>query len=269
MSIDGGLITTLQQIINDKSNESDIDYTITQFLLKNLYNEKISASKISDECHTSIASITRFAQNLGYTGFSDFKKEFDLLRFEKQEMQIDLKVFNKNKNQSKTNSTDLLHDEMKNVGKVFTNYIEEIDLKMIERLADLIHEADKVIIYSILIPGNLSLILQNMLLTAGKYVEYFSNTEHQFNSSKTLSKNDLTLFISLEGSHIMNKELTLSVTESEATNVLITHNPEMKLGSLFDYIFPLGDHDIERSGKYKLLVLIEYLSHYYFKKYSI
>lgn len=269
MSVDGGLITILQQIINNKNNESDIDYAITQFLLKNLYNEKISASKISEACHTSIASITRFAQELGYTGFSDFKKDFDLLRFEKQEMQIDLKVFNKNKNRSKTNSTDLLRDEMREVAAVFTNYIEEIDLKMIEQLADLIHKADKVIIYSILIPGNLSLILQNMLLTAGKYVEYFPNTEHQFKSTETLNKNDLSLFISLEGSHIMNKELTLSVTESEAINVLITHNPEMKLGSLFDYIFPLGNHDIERSGKYKLLALIELLSHYYFKKYPL
>jgi len=269
MSMDGGLITALQQIVNDKSNESEINYVIAKYLLKNLYNEKMSARFISEGSNISIASITRFAQHLGYSGFSDFKKDFDLLRFDKQELQIDLKTINKNKNTTKSGSIDELHSDFINVSKAFDRFIKDIDFKNVEHLADLIHDADNVIIYSILIPGNLSLILQHMLLTAGKYVEYFPDMKHQYASSKDLSEDDLAIFISLEGSHVMNKRLTLSVIDSKATNVLITHNPEMKLSSLFNYIVPLGEHDFERSGKYKLLAFIEYLMNYYLNKYTI
>lgn len=267
MNLEAGFISALQQIINDKKNKTDIDYTIAQYILNNLYSKDITANKISVECHTSIASVTRFAQNLSYSGFSDFKNDLDLLRVQKKEMQIDLNSFD-NKNHSTTNSTEKLLDEFITSSKSFEDFITEIDLLLIEELADQINKADNIVIYSILIPGNLSLILQNMLLTAGKYVEHFPAIRDQYDSTKELSENDLTLFVSLEGTHTMNKELTLSVTESDATNVLITHNPEMKLGSLFDYIIPLGNHDIERSGKYKLLAFIEILSHFYFKKYS-
>ena len=80
-----------------------------------------------------------------------------------------------------------------------------------------------------------------------------------------ISKDDLALFVSLEGSHISQREMTLSITDTGATSVLITQNPDMKLNSVFDHILSLGDHDIERSGKYKLLMFIEYFSHFYMR----
>lgn len=267
MSLNGALVTTLQQLINQSSKASDIDRTIARYLLKNLYCDNITANKIADECHTSSASVTRFAQNLGYEGFSELKKDFDLMKFEFHEMKIDVKAFHKEEDHQNRNLTKLFDEEMLEASKDIEDYINNLDTEIIEKLCELIHEAKHITIYSTLIPGNLSQVLQNMLLTAGKYVECFPSIKQQYEASQKLKEGDLAIFVSLEGSHVMNKELTFSITESNASSVLITHNPEMKLASMFDHIVPLGKHASERSGKYKLLMFIEYLAHFYFNKY--
>ncbi|MEI4283686.1 hypothetical protein WKV52_10370 [Tetragenococcus halophilus] len=64
----------------------------------------------------------------------------------------------------------------------------------------------------------------------------------------------------------MQKDLTLSIINSKASNILITQNSHMKLSSLFDTVVTLGDHDLERTGKYKLLAFVELLGNYYILK---
>lgn len=268
MSIYGGLIISLQQIINQFNKRSDIDYTIAKYLLNNLYQDNLSINKISEDCHISTASVTRFSQNLGYQGFTELKKDYDLLKSEKHEMEIDFFKTDKANYLSHSKEETSLTSEFHLVANEIEKFIDNFDIELIEKLSQLIYESNKIGLYATSIPGNISLILQNTLLTVGKFIECYPTTLQQFESAKQLTKNDLAIFISLEGSHVMNRDLTLAVTDSEATSVLITHNPEMKLGSLFDYIIPLGDHGITRSGKYKLLIFIEYLTHFYFVNYS-
>lgn len=268
MSVYGGLIISLQQIINQFNKTSDIDHTIAKYLLNNLYQDNLTINTISEDCHISTASVTRFAQNLGYQGFTELKKDYDLLKSEKHEMEIDFLAIDKTDHLSNSKNESILTSEFQSVIKDIDAFINNLDFELIKKLSRLIHESDKIGLYATSIPGNISLLLQNTLLTAGKFVECYPTTLQQFKSAKQLNKNDLVLFISLEGSHVMNRDLTLAVTESEATSVLITHNPEMKLGSLFDCIIPLGEHGMTRSGKYKLLIFFEYLTNYYFINYS-
>lgn len=268
MSVTDNLVIILQKIINLPGKESDIDYLIAEYLLRNLYRTDLTISTISEECHISKASVTRFSQNIGYDGFSELKKEYDLIKLGRDEMKIDLIALNNNDNSTiEANATDL-QSEFDQVGKDITQFNDKIDLKQIEELCGLIHASDDVHIFSTQIPGDIGNILQNMLLNAGKFIVCYPSAQDQYEASQRMAKNDLALFISLEGSHVMKRELTLSVTSSEATSVLITQNPEMKLGSLFDRIVPLGEHSLERSGKYKLLMFVEYLAHFYFNKYG-
>lgn len=96
----------------------------------------------------------------------------------------------------------------------------------------------------------------------------FPSIRQQNQIPEKISDKDLALFVSLEGSHVAKREITLPITNSGATTVLLTQNPEMKLNSFFNHIISIGDHNIERSGKYKLLLFIEYFSHFYMKDYS-
>lgn len=266
--MNGGLIIILQQIVNHVYTTTDFDYVIAEYLLKNLNNDNLSISKVAEDCHISKASVTRFAQSIGYKGFSNLKRDFEIIKYERDELKLDFRA--KSTSTVASNSTIELQKEFAQVAKDFHKYSQQIDFEAIEILCNLIYNANEVYIISTLIPENLSQILQTTLLNSGKMTHSFPSINQQFNNiPKMISKDDLALFVSLEGSHVSQREMTLSITNTGATSALVTQNPEMKLNSVFDYIISLGNHDIERSGKYKLLMFIEYFSHFYMQKYSL
>jgi len=264
--MNGSLFIILQQIINQATTNSDIESVIAEYILRNLDSDNLTISQIANDCHISKASVTRFAQNIGYTGFGALKEDFDMIKYEREELKLDVKA--KQKENDPSNETKALQAEFHEVVRDFETFSQAIDFEMIEKLCDLIHEADDIYIIATLIPENLSKILQTTLLHAGKFVYLYPSNNQQYEIADKMKPDDLALFVSLEGSHIMNRELTLSITNTGAKNVLLTQNPDMKLSAVFDYIIALGEHDIERSGKYKLLLFIEYFSHFYLKKYN-
>jgi len=264
--MDGGLIITLQQIINQATTTTGIDYVIAEYILRNLYNDNLTISQIAEDCHISTASVTRFAQSIGYNGFSNLKQDFKTIKYERDELKLDFKA--KQKENDPSNETTALQNEFQEVVQDFKTFSQAIDFDRIEKLCDLIHGANDIYIIATLIPENLSHILQTTLLNAGKFAYSFPSIKQQYAIADKITSNDLALFVSLEGSHIMQREMTLSITNTGATSVLLTQNPGMKLSAVFDHIISLGEHDIERSGKYKLLMFIEYFSHFYLRKYS-
>jgi len=265
--MNGGLIIVLQQIVNHVNTTTGFDYVIAEYLLRNLDNDNLSITQVAADCHISKASVTRFAQSLGYDGFSDLKRDFEIIQYERDELKLDFRA--KSRSNKSNNLTAELQNEFTQVVEDFQNFSQQIDFKSIENLCDLIYEANDVYIISTLIPEKLSQILQTTLLNSGKLAHAFPSTNQQYNIPNMISKDDLALFISLEGSHISQREITLSITNTGATSALITQNPEMKLNSVFDHIISLVNHDIERSGKYKMLMFIEYFSHFYMRKYSL
>jgi len=263
--MNGSLFIILQQIINQTTTTSDIETVIAEYILRNLNSDHLTISQIAEDCHISRASVTRFAQNIGYSGFGDLKDDFDQIKYEREELKLDVKA--KQKENDPANETTALQNEFQEVVRDFGTFSKAIDFKTIDELCKLIYEANDIYIIATLIPENLSKILQTTLLHSGKMVYLYPTNNQQYEVADKIKPDDLALFVSLEGSHIMNRELTLSITNAEATNVLLTQNPDMKLSTVFDYIIALGEHDIERSGKYKLLLFIEYFSHFYMKKY--
>lgn len=262
----GGLIISLQQIINNSNMKNDIDYKISEYILKNTGKERLTISEIAKNCHVSKASVTRFAQNIGYDGFHDLKSDFDNISFEREELKIDFKAKSPQNNDHKL--THELKKEFEQVALDLIKFNEEINFVMIQKLCQLIADSENVYIISNMIPEKLSQNLQFTLLHSGKMTYSFPSIRQQNKIVEELTDKDLVLFVSLEGSHVAKREVTLPITTSAATTVLLTQNPEMKLSSFFDHIITMGDHDIERSGKYKLLLFIEYFSHFYLKNHQ-
>lgn len=133
----------------------------------------------------------------------------------------------------------------------------------------MIFNANRVFIFATHIPGDLANILQRALLTSGKYVEFYTRKEHQIEIVKQVQKDDLCIFISLEGTLLMEKAITIPAIISLAKNVLITQNSQIKFSQQFSDIIVLGNHDEESLGKYKLLFFIDSLINCYYHKYVV
>src|SRR5690554_967147 len=104
--MNGGLITVLQQILNHVNSTTGFDYVIAEYLLRNLDKDNLSISQIAEDCHISKASVTRFAQSLGYEGFGELKRDYDTIQYEREELQLDLRV------KSRANKTTNLTAEL-------------------------------------------------------------------------------------------------------------------------------------------------------------
>lgn len=250
----GGLILSFQDILNHYQTE-DTEYIISQYLLNHLYRKSLTITDIAKSCHLSEASVTRFAKKLGYEGFSEFKKDYFLMQLEENEMELDLLA--------KKEKQPLMISELQTVSEELTNFVRQFDTKHLEEVSHKIQKSQRIYLFSTLIPGNLSMILQTILLNCGKEAVYPVDNRKQHEIIPYLKANDLAIIISLEGSLVMQKDLTLSIINSKADNLLITQNPHMKLSSLFETVISLGEHDLERTGKYKLLAFIELLGNQY------
>lgn len=133
----------------------------------------------------------------------------------------------------------------------------------------MIYEAQRVFIFATHIPGDLASILQRALLTASKNVEFYPQKEHQMELVKQIRPNDLCIFISLEGTLLMEKAITIPAIISLANIVLITQNSQIKFSQQFSNTIVLGSYDDESLGKYKLLFFIDCLINRYYNKYII
>lgn len=253
----GGLILSIQDILNHYQT-NDTEYIIAQYLLNNLYRQSITITDIAKACHLSEASVTRFSKKLGYEGFSEFKKDYFLMQLEENEMELDLLA-----RKEKQPINKLLLAELQTVSDEFNTFINHFGPKQLETISKKIQESQRIYLFSTLIPGNITMILQTVLLNCGKEAVYPVDGRKQHEIIPYLKKDDLVIVVSLEGSLVMQKDLTLSIINSKASNVLITQNPHMKLSSLFDTVVSLGSHDLERTGKYKLLAFVELLGNHY------
>lgn len=173
-------------------------------------------------------------------------------------MELDLLARNE-----KQSTNKLLLNELHTVSQEFNNFIDNYDTKQLDEITRKIKESQRIYLFSTLIPGNITMILQTILLVCGKEAIYPVDNRKQHEIIPYLENKDLAIIISLEGTLVMQKDLTLSIINSKASNILITQNPHMKLSSLFDTVVTLGDHDLERTGKYKLLAFVELLGNQY------
>lgn len=260
------LILRLQHVVDHSPQDSDINVTIARFLLSNLRSKDLGITEISDGCFTSKSTISRFAQNIGYDSFNELKNALQESFIDLQEIKLDVQATKKlnlyDEKDFNTHEFELLIEDL----KVYQN---EMDVSQIDHLCELIHQYPKVSLfaYAASIPGGIAKIIQYQLFAIGKYADYYPVPLDQVELAKKLNKNCLAIFISLEGSYLSGRDLTLRVTESEAHTVLITQNPTSKLSSYFKEIITLGSHSREKSGKYKFLFFTEALMHRYYVKY--
>lgn len=259
------LIKILQNKLQESPDETNIDVKITRYLLNHINDPKLSVGQIATDNYASKATISRFFKELGYNSFRDFQIEHEnFLAIDRQEVLVD---FQSSTVRDVTKEGEFIRHNFDLILQDLQQFRDELELSDLAYLADKIKTKERIYLYATGIPGEMASILQYHFLTVGKLVEYYPIISDQIESASQLQETDLAIFISLEGSHVMTKELTLSVTNSMAESVLLTQNPTMKFSANFKKVICLGSHSHPQSGKYKLLFFIETLLHHYFVKY--
>lgn len=256
-----GFIYKLQNIVNTSPENNDTDINIARCILKNVnkIKKRTSLQEFADICFTSQSSISRFSQRLGYANFNDFKADCIGIQEEENEMIIDTRSIRKVDYSEYAKALSEALVEMQNY---------PIDQE-IETLCQYIYSAKRVFVFATHIPGDLACILQRAILTTGKFIEFYPRKEHQIEIVKQVRQDDLCIFLSLEGTLLMEKAITIPAIISLAKNVLITQNVHVKFSEQFTQVIGLGKHDNESIGKYKLLFFIDCLLNCYYHRYVV
>lgn len=243
-----GFIYKLQGIVSSR-NTNNLDAFIARSLLMNINNIKpnITISELATLCYTSDSSLSRLAIKLGYQNFNELKQDILNMNDEFNDLLIDNSFLN---TMSGSTYAENIFSAIKSINHI--NLIKDIDYLCQQILA-----AKNVYFFATHIPGDMTKMIQRALIASGKYVEFYSDREMQFSLAKTTQSNDLCIFISLEGTLVSEKNITIPIVSSGASTVLITQIADMKFSSYFDYIISLGERNKDFTGKFKLLYFID------------
>ncbi len=222
---------------------------------------------ISEARGVSASSITRFSKDIGFNGFLELRKEISNINLESEEMKIDLEIprYNFNKENHKNQLVEFTSRIVNSIESL--NYCDSYTFENLLSISQKLNESRRILIFGTQTPASIMLNLQHQLLTFGKPCYYYPLHSDQFLLSENLTDEDFIFFVSLSGSCISRKDITLNIINSDAQSLIITQNDHIKLSREFDDIVQLGKSEDEIVGKYKLMVFVELLMQVYVNKY--
>ena len=178
-------------------------------------NDIKKAIKVGD------ATIVRFCQKLGYSGFSDLKIEVAKESYsQKSSNRTDLSLFF---DENENNIIEILHETK-----------SKLDLEQFEKSSKLISEASAIYIFGVGLSGNTAKDLEAMFLRIGVPVKAISDSHFQLQTAALLKKTDLIIGISLSGKTLELFESIKIAKEQKAQIITITSSDYSPLAQLSD-----------------------------------
>lgn len=166
----------------NKTNLTDSEIKIMEYFIKHGNNiEEKSIIEIAQDSNSSKSALLRFAQKLGYAGFSEFK--FHLLQH-----------FN---NLPTIDSNDQEITVSKSLSKTIQQLDETIVMSEINKLKQFIQDVNKIKIFGVAETGLAAMHLEYKLIELGYDTEAVTLTNKFPQKIKTSATNDLLIFLSL------------------------------------------------------------------------
>lgn len=256
----GDLIYRLLLFLND-SREETLNYTIALTMIRNIKEiPNMTINKLADICYTSPAAISRFCRKLGYSSLSEFKKALSIsinTNFDNSFSKP--KGFNINR--SREEILDLIHDEICNELTITKN---ELDLKLIDRVIDLIYRNDHICIFGTLFSQLMCQHLQTNFARLGKLINIATDIQAQEKLASSLTPTSLAILISPTGRFIAYHErLWNKLKTSDCKIVTITENRKNDYRDDSDYIIYLAPSEYNNQyspeNQHSLMMVVEYL----------
>lgn len=264
----GDLIYRLLLFLNS-SKEQDINYNIAITMLRNIRTiPDMSINKLADLCYTSPAAITRFCHKLGYSSLIEFK----------QNIKINIGSYSVGLMKPKAISYDIsretiLDNMAKEIYREIDSFKEKIDLKILDRVIELIYSSNNVCIFGTQYSQLMAQNLQQKLVNLSKLIYHANDVQEQERLANALDENSLAILISPTGKFTKYHErLWLAIKNSPATVVVITESKLAEYQKRCDYIIYLPEindsNNYVQNHKYTLNYLIEYIYVRYGSLYS-
>lgn len=256
-----GFIFKLQTIVSAPPQTTNTDVQIANLLLENVdkIDKEMTISQMAEMCYTSISSISRFANNLGYENFNHMKNDYFGILDEFTDLKVDNSFFRR--------------ESFNGVKEKIIQGIASIEHHEIKSDAEFLSKEimshDSVTIIATHIPNNIMSILHRALIAQGKYINFVVDRHQQIIATQSAKKGDLFIVVSLEGTLTMERDITLPLLTSDAKKIIVTQNENIKFAAEFDRVISIGEASGDFVGKYKLMFFVDYLIHYFYYKANI
>ncbi len=243
----------LEEVINEnKQNLTSTDMVIWKYILNHRNQiRRISIHELAKECCVSSTTIVRFAQKLGFDGFSDLKSS---LKHEES-----LKDVN-------------CQDIYKSLENFYSKTVSSLMKRNYDNASRLIHEANRVFIFaSGYVQSNVVQELKRLFLYDSVLIYDICGRDEFYSILKHANKDDLFIIVSLSGESHLVTEFSLQLELKGIPLISITRLHENTLASrstenlyVFSEQFQVNDESqlpFKTMSAYFLLVEIWYVNY--------
>lgn len=164
------------------------NYRIAEYLLSHSDIEKLSTQLISDNCHVSKSSISRFCKTIGVEDFSELKYLAKQTGYNQ-----------KRKYYFKRKTNDVMTDYIDFVSLKVQQMKENLNYQLIDKLVHDLYEYDKIVLMGISHTINPAYLLQQELICLHKVVYCTDNVNEQKEILMESGKETLIVVFSSSG----------------------------------------------------------------------
>ena len=228
---------------------TDLEQRIGHYFLDpNSIQEDLSSLQVAQTLHISQAALTRFAKKCGFKGYREFNFQY-LQDLQKAQTEAD--------NMQSSLSRHVLY----NYDQIHQQTKELIDEEKLERVAQIIEEADRVYFFG---TGSSGLVARDMKLRfmrLGVVCEALTDQDGFAWTTSILDKNCLVIGFSLSGQTQSIIDSLIDAKNMGAKTILVTGQPE-KIQEDFTEVVPVAlqskpEFILRISAQFPMLLMID------------
>ena len=228
---------------------TDLEQRIGHYFLNpNSIQEDLPSLQVAQTLHISQAALTRFAKKCGFKGYREFSFQY-LQDLQKSQIEAD--------NMQSSLSRHVLY----NYNQIHQQTKELIDEEKLERVAQIIEEADRVYFFG---TGSSGLVARDMKLRfmrLGVVCEALTDQDGFAWTTSILDKNCLVIGFSLSGQTQSIIDSLIDAKNMGAKTILVTGQPE-KIQEDFTEVVPVAlqskpEFILRISAQFPMLLMID------------
>lgn len=188
---------------------------------------------LADLCFTSAPSISRLVRKLGYKNYAYFQKD---LQDSSRKYDIHNRLVSP---ESKSENMEMTEFFFGTLEELYESFKKELDYGQVRELTRMMHEAEKVAIYSYSVCFT-EVFLQSDLFMSGKICDLHHQEKDIMEHIKVLTGNDLVILISPAAVEGLRVEVIIrEIRKTGAKICMITDSKRMARNSTAEISFPL------------------------------
>lgn len=228
---------------------TDLEQRIGHYFLdQNSIQKDLSSLQVAQTLHISQAALTRFAKKCGFKGYREFNFQY-------------LQDLQKAQTESDNMQSSLSRHVLYNYNQIHQQTKELIDEEKLERVAQIIEEADRVYFFG---TGSSGLVARDMKLRfmrLGVVCEALTDQDGFAWTTSILDKNCLVIGFSLSGQTQSIIDSLIDAKNMGAKTILVTGQPE-KIQEDFTEVVPVAlqskpEFILRISAQFPMLLMID------------